>query len=430
MAAQLNTTPTTPISTVGPITPHERIQIVDILRGVALFGILLVNMAFFKSAWVIGQSPASPSPRMVDRLADQAIALFAEGKFFTLFSFLFGFGFAIQLVRAQQRGVDFVPRFIRRLLLLLLLGLAHALLLWHGDILVSYAVIGGILILFRKRSPRALLIWAATLLIGMTLLIGGLIGLVEWGRTVPGGPEQIALAEREASAGTARHLVEDLRVYGGGSYAEIIAYRARSLPMAYAVLLFQAPPILAMFLLGLYAGKRGILHDVAAHTTLLRRVRFWGVSLGLLLSLLVVIVEARAGVFTSALAQVFNFSLAGPVLSMGYAATIVLLARRSGWQARLAPLGAAGRMALTNYLLQSLICTTIFYGYGLGLFDRVGAAAGIGLALVFYALQIPFSVWWLRHFRFGPVEWLWRSLTYGQFQPMRQRAAVPAPMGT
>jgi uncharacterized protein len=258
----------------------------------------------------------------------------------------------------------------------------------------------------------------------MTLVISGLLGLIEYGRTVPGGAEQIVLVEQEMRAGFEQQAVEDRRVYGSGGYAEIATYRAGSMPTVYATLLFQAPPILALFLLGLYAGKRGILHDPAAHTTLLRRVRFWGLSLGLLLSLLVVLVETQLSILSAALAPLLNLSLAGPILSMGYAATIMLLAQHERWRARLAPLGAAGRMALTNYLLQSLICTTIFYGYGLGLFGRIGAAAGIGLTLMIYALQIPFSVWWLRRFRFGPMEWLWRSLTYGQVQPLRQQAAL------
>ena len=422
MIAQPASTPTTPIITVGPIAPQERIQVVDILRGFALLGILLVNMAIFRAGWAATQPVTPATTGMLDRLAAHAIDLFAEGKFFTLFSFLFGFGFAIQMIRAQERGVAFVPRFMRRLLVLFVIGLAHAFLLWCGDILVSYALLGFVLLLFRNRSPRALLIWATILLLGMALLLGAVLGLIEYGRTVPDGAEQIVLAEQGMRASFAQQADEELRVYSSGSYSEIVAYRARSMPSVYATVLFQAPPILAMFLLGLYAGKRGIFHDPAAHTTLLRRVRFWGVIVGLLLSLLVVLVETQRGILSAALAPLLNMSLAGPILSMGYAATITLLAQHERWRARLAPLGAAGRMALTNYLLQTLICTTIFYGYGLSLFGQVGAAAGVGLTIAIYALQISFSVWWLQRFRFGPMEWLWRSLTYGHVQPLRQHA--------
>ncbi len=407
-----------------PISAGERLQIVDILRGFALLGILLVNMAIFKAPFGFGEPAMLDELPLLDRLAQQAITLFAEGKFFTLFSLLFGFGFAIQMLRAEQRGRPFVGRFARRLLILLVIGLIHAFLIWYGDILVSYALIGFALLLFRNARPRTLLIWAALLLLGMTVIVGGLIALLEFARAVPGVAEQMRQVEQQTIAQFEQQFAEDQRVYGSGSYAEIVAYRARFMPIVYFSLLFQWPPVLAMFLLGLYAGKRGILHDPGAHLALLRRVRFWGLTLGLALSLLVVILQARLSLLGGAMAPLLNFSIAGPVLSLGYAATIVLLAQRPAWLRRLTPLAPVGRMALTNYLLQSLIATTIFYGYGLGLYGRWGAATGLLLSLAIYALQIPFSNWWLSRFRFGPLEWLWRSLTYGRAQQMRLAPAT------
>lgn len=407
-----------------PISEGDRLQIVDILRGFALFGILLVNMAIFKAAFGFGGPAALDDMPLLDRLARQAITLLAEGKFFTLFSFLFGFGFAIQMLRAQERGRPFVGRFSRRLLILLGIGLLHAFLIWYGDILVSYALIGFALLLFRNARPRTLLIWAAILLLGMTLVIGGLMGLFEWSRTIPGAVEQIQQLEQQTVAQFEQQFAEDQRVYGSGSYAEVVAYRARFMPTVYLSMIFQWPPVLAMFLLGLYAGKRGILHDPAAHLPLLRRVRFWGLTLGFASSLLVVVLQGRLSLFGSTMTPLLNFSIAGPLLSMGYAATIVLLAQQPGWLRRLMPLAPVGRMALSNYLLQSLVATTIFYGYGVGLYGQWGAAAGLLLSVVIYALQIPLSNWWLSRFRFGPMEWLWRSLTYGRAQPLR---LTPAP---
>jgi uncharacterized protein len=417
-------TPTTSIRTAGPITTDERIQVVDILRGFALFGILLVNMAIFKAPWTPGMPSATTQVGALDQLAAQAIDLFAEGKFFTLFSFLFGFGFSIQMLRAQQRGLPFVPRFMRRLLVLLAIGLAHAVLIWYGDILVTYALIGFVLILFRNRSPRALLIWVTLLLLIMTLLITAGVALTELGRATPEGRAAIEQAESQALAQMEQERARDITIYSGGSYPAIIAERLHDYTGALFGLLFMLPTVLAMFLLGLYTGKRGILHNVAEHLTLLRRVRFWGLVLGLVLSGAIVFAQTQLSMFGGLLAETLHFSIAGPVLSMGYAATIVLLAQDHRWRSRLSPLGFAGRMALTNYLIQSLICTTIFYGYGLGLFGQVGAAVGVLLTVVIYALQIPFSVWWLSRFQFGPMEWLWRSLTYGRRQPMR--AAGPS----
>lgn len=404
------------VRTDGPLDAAERIEVVDILRGFALFGILLVNMSFFKAP---GAPPGLITEEVaVDRLVGLAILVFAQAKFFTLFSFLFGFGFSIQLLSARRRGVPFVARFARRLLALLLFGLAHAFLLWYGDILVLYALLGFVLLLFRDRSPRALLIWASVLLIGPALLFAAGAVVTELGRATAEGAAQIGQAEAEFLAELRQQRAEDLQIYGRGTYGQILAERVEDLGDVYAFLLLQAPPTFAMFLLGLYAGKRGILERVGEHLPLWRRVRFWGLGLGLPLNGLVVLAQAQLGAFSGLLVLGFNLALGGPILSLGYAAALVLLARREPWRRRLAPLAATGRMALSNYLLQSLICTSIFYGYGLGLFGQVGAAAGLLLSIGVYALQLPLSACWLRRFRFGPVEWLWRSLTYLRPQPM------------
>lgn len=415
-----STAPRIAVTDTAPIFGHERLAHVDVLRGFALFGILLVNMALFKAPAIVqAAAPAASNP--LDQVAAQAINLFAEGKFFTLFSFLFGFGFATQLLRARQQGVPFVSRYMRRLLVLLLFGVIHATLLWYGDILVTYALFGCALLLFRNQSPRALLIWALALLASMTLLLGAGIAVVELQRAdlVAGGT--ILAAEREQLATMQAEIARDTALYQGGSYADLVA--ARTFPPVGLIynLVTQGIPVLAMFLLGLYAGKRGILADVPAHFPLLRRVRFWALALGLTLSTLLVLAQTQLSLFAGLAVLLLAHSLTGPLLALGYAATIVLLHQQPRWRTRLAPLGAAGRMALTNYLLQTVVCTTLFYGYGAGLYGVVGAALGVLLTVVIFALQVVWSVWWLRRFQFGPVEWLWRTLTYGRAQPMRLR---------
>lgn len=412
MATRATSPEVRPGAAAGPVPAGERIEVVDILRGFALFGILVVNMASFKSA--AGIPGLGPEAGGVDRLASLGILLFAQSKFFTLFSFLFGYGFSIQLLRARERGVSFVPRFARRLLVLLGFGLAHAVLLWNGDILTLYAVAGFVLILFRDRSPRALLVWAGALLLGALLLFLGALGALELYRATAGGAARVAGLEASFLEGFAQVRAEELRLYGGGGYAEIVAGRAKGLPGTWAFLLLISPTVLAMFLLGLWAGKRGVLRDVEDHLPLLRRVRFWGLGIGLPLNMAVAAAQAQLGPISGLLVLGVDLALAGPVLSMGYAAALVLLARRAGWGGRLAPLAATGRMALTNYLLQSLICTTLFYRYGFGLYGEVGPAAGLLPCVGIYALQIPLSAWWLGRYRFGPLEWVWRSLTYGR----------------
>ncbi|NTU79252.1 MAG: DUF418 domain-containing protein [Chloroflexales bacterium] len=420
MLTRLRTT-TAPTSTATPLAAGERLANVDVLRGFALFGILLVNIALFKAPAIV-QAAAPAATNALDQLAAQAINLFAEGKFFTLFSFLFGFGVAAQLVRARQHGVPFASRYLRRLLVLLLIGVAHATLLWYGDILVTYALLGFVLILLRDASPRTLLAWSLALLAGMTLLLGAAIVVVELQRADPVAGAAILAAEREQLASVQAEIARDTTLYREGSYWELVA--ARSLPPVGLIynLVTQGIPVLAMFLLGMYVGKGGILSDPPAHHALLRRVRLWGLLLGLTLSTLLVFAQTQLSLFAGLGALLLAHSLTGPLLAMGYAATIVLLHEQPRWRSLLAPLGAAGRMALTNYLLQTLVCTTLFYGYGFGLYGQVGAAQGAVLTAVIFVLQVAWSDWWLRRFQFGPVEWLWRTLTYGRAQPIRRNA--------
>ncbi len=403
-----------------PIRAGERVQVVDVLRGFALLGILLVNMQFFNTPlYLLITEVHELAP--VDRVAAWLIRFFAEGKFYTMFSFLFGFGFAIQLFRAKARGVRFVPLYLRRLFVLLLIGIVHGFLLWYGDILKAYAVVGLVLLLFRDRAPKTLLIWAALSLAVFLLISAAFIGLSSLGSglqpagrtdqaTVPAGTFFDDLTERS------------FRAYGKGTFGEIMVQRAIDNAFSIFSAIFSFPSILAMFLLGLYAGRRQIFQNVEAHLPFIRKIFVWGLVLGLIGNAMYVFgqaaVDPAAPSLLSLAAQVGQV-IGGPALCFCYVAGITLLFQREHWQRRLASLAAVGRMALTNYLLQSVICTTIFYSYGLGLYGQVGPAAGIALTFVIYAAQIPLSVCWLRRFRFGPVEWLWRSLTYWRWQPLR-----------
>jgi uncharacterized protein len=214
--------------------------------------------------------------------------------------------------------------------------------------------------------------------------------------------------------------------YANGTYGEILGQRVTDwLFMLMITVLVMYGSILAMFLLGLYAGRRGILHDATPHLGFIRKLALWGLVLGVVANLIMVV----AGEFVHpsevawiALVPVAASAVGAPALCFFYASAIVLLVQKDVWRKRLRPLAAVGRMALTNYLLHSVICTLIFNGYGFGQFGKVGPALGFLLTIVIYAVQIPFSILWLRRFRFGPMEWLWRSLTYGKLQPMRPTA--------
>ena len=400
----------------GPTPLSERLEVVDILRGVAILGILLVNMELFSTPIYQTGMAHRLWPGWGDRTVDWLIRFLAEGKFYTMFSFLFGFGLAMQMERAQARGARFVPLYVRRLFVLLLIGAAHALLLWIGDILVTYAALGFILLLFRNRTPRSLLI-AAGLCLSLAIVINAAPAALDlYGERIAGAADRTEPVEADP---TREWLAQQAtRAYTQGRFAEIVQQRIRDLRFLYSFELLVVFGVLTMFLLGLYAGRRGIFRDVAAHRPLIRGALWWGGGMGLAGSLAFALTATRESAPTDLIGAI-GFEIGAPALSIAYMSGLTLLAQQEAWRARLAPLAAVGRTALSNYLLQSLICTTIFYGYGLGLFATMGPAAGAALAVGIYAVQVVLSLWWLRRFQFGPIEWLWRSLTYLRVQPMR-----------
>ena len=419
---------------MGPVPASERIPVIDILRGFALFGILLVNIGTGEFSY-----PFSMRRELWTGTADRAalalIEFFAEGNFYTLFSFLFGLGFAIQMSRAESGGSGFVPVYLRRLFGLLLIGLLHATFLWQSDILRDYAMVGFVLLLFRGCSPKTLLRLAVLSLLIPMAYYSMRVGLREVRQAEP-RPAQAVVIQRTQPAVQPTREQEYLRVYSQGTYWEMVGMRTRDLIEDYSSLDYYFSSwmlILVMFLLGLYAGRGGIFENLSKHLPFVRKVFWWGLGWGLAGNFLwqVVVLPLLPGdagfsrtTFTGILGSV-GWRVGEPALCFFYASAIILLAQREVWKARLGPLAAVGRMALTNYLLQSVICTTLFYSYGFGLYGKVGPAMCALVAVLIFTLQIPLSIWWLRHFRFGPAEWVWRSLTYGRMQPMRMGTFPP-----
>jgi uncharacterized protein len=412
---------------LAPVAQAARIQIVDILRGFALFGILLVNMTIFSYPFQSLLMPAPSEMPWYDRAATWLIHFLGEGKFYALFSLLFGLGMILLMERVEGRGVRFVPLYMRRLLALLLIGIVHAFLIWPGDILIMYALIGFPLLLFRKARPRTLLIWAVLLIAVPLVLIAAATGLVEMGRMAPEGAAQIDQAFAETEAGYAADIARANQVYPTGNFLEITVQRTYDyMSMGLTSFFVLGFNILAMFLIGAYFGKRHIFQDLEAHRPLFRKLLAWGLVVGLagnaIYATLIMGMPRVAPTWPLVAATVAQ-GIGAPLLSLAYLSAICLLALRPAWGRRLQVLAPVGQMALTNYLLESIICTLIFYGYGLGLFGQVGAAWGIVLTVAIYLLLIPISHWWMKRFRYGPAEWLWRSMTYLKLQPMRRTAS-------
>jgi len=387
---------------------NERQQMVDALRGFALLGILLVNIASFASTFYGLGIPDPMAVSLPDRIASFVRAFAFETKFYLLFSFLFGYSFTLQMRAAEREGRPFVPRMARRLIGLLVIGVAHAVLLYYGDILMAYAVLGTLLLMLRRRGDL-LLACAAVALVLITSLAWARIGRM-YTQADMQMAAQAAYADAEAALAAYR-----------GTAASVIAQHLRDLSHTWWITaLVQAPEALAMFFAGLIAGKRGLLARVEAHRTLLRRMLWWGLGIGLPGALAYALPTLRLNDAVRELQGLAVTLLTAPFLAAAYAAGMLLVFQTGGGRMLARMLAPAGRMALTNYLLQSAACAWIFLAYGLRWIGAIGPLATFGVALAIFAGNLLLSAWWMRRFAYGPVEWLLRAFTYLRMPPMRR----------
>lgn len=400
---------------ISPISPPERIETIDILRGWALFGILASNMRAFNSPLAAYFDHSLMWQGTADRIAQGLIDVFISMKFITIFSFLFGLGFAVMMERAEARGLIKKGFYRRRLAILLVLGLIHAVLFWYGDILAPYALMGFVLYGFRASTSRKILIWACIFYLWPLIVSGLMTTLVLSGIPVP--PPESATPEKLAAA---------IRAYSGGTYADIFRERMKENVFMLFGLIFFYPRFLGVFLAGLLVWRKGVFRDLPGSANLLRRCRNWGLAVGLPLNVVSValteIYHPNPLGYSPVLFVINAISAVGvPFLSLFYGCGLALLVQNRQWHERLRPFAAVGRTALTNYLLQTLICTTTYYSYGLGLYGRVGPLLGLAPTFVIYALLVWLSNWWAQRYAFGPLEWVWRSGTYLQAPQLRVR---------
>ncbi len=398
----------------GPVT--ERIPSIDVLRGFAILGILIVNMQGFARISTAYVNPVSAGGfDGAEVWLWSIVYLFADTKFISIFSMLFGAGMAMMSDRMAARGVSGTGLHYRRQFWLLLIGLVHAYLIWHGDILVAYALCGFLLYPLRNLGPRRLL-WIGGCAVAFIVPLWGLFGM-----SMPyWSPEDLALAAAEWSP-SQEAMDEEIAAFRGPWGGQV---RARA-PIA---LTLETTAFLGFFLwragglmlVGMALYRLGVL-AASRPPAFYRRMAVVGLATGLPLAAGGVAYKLHHGfAFEKTMFQGTLFNYVGSAgVCLGYLA-LVMLAVQSGWlpglQRRLA---ATGRMALTNYMAQSVICTLVFYGHGLGLFERVGAPGRLGIVVGIWALQLLWSPWWLGRFRFGPLEWAWRSLSYMKRQPLR-----------
>lgn len=405
----------------APVDAGQRSTLLDSLRGVALIGILVANMVAFIGFSFLDDAQSAALPLgALDDLAELLIEWLVVGKFYSIFSLLFGIGFAIQLGRLEARG-EGVPRYLRRLAVLFLIGLAHIFLFWLGDIVALYALMGAVLLLFRRLSDRALIVWA----IALWLVPVAWSGMIHLGGLRPAAPIY-ALGEQTLVAFGIDISRGPLPDYRDRNFIEALALRPGEAYFRLGDLVYQMrfAKVLAMFLIGLWVGRRALYADLDRYAPLLRRTAWIGIGVGLPLAAVraVLTLTADDDRMLMFVAELF-YVLSTPALALGYAAGFALL-WRSGKRWLFDWAAPAGRMALTNYLMQTILNSLIFYGWGFGLIGTLGLVFVFPLAAAIFAIQVAYSAKWLARFRFGPVEWLWRSLTYGKAQPMR--IAAPA----
>nr|WP_240949801.1 DUF418 domain-containing protein [Psychrobacillus sp. BL-248-WT-3] len=369
------------------------------MRGFALLGIFVVNMLFFHGPYIY-VNPYDWYQTPSDQETYKWIDIFVQGSVYPLFAMLFGYGLAMQFMKSEAKGTSFSRLAVRRLLILLGIGCIHAFLIWSGDILITYALAGLCLIVLMKLKPLWLIIIAAVLYLIPNGLLTGLVYLMT------------KVAPEESVLYTAIQKVEESAVaYSQGSWFDVFGQRLadwfymQGYGLNVVLILCTILPLL-------------MIGSAAAKLRLIERARelklFW---------IITVIVTMAAGtaikwlpfnkgddLFTMTVQDTFG----GPLQAIAYGGFLALICTIPIVGKLLSPIAKAGRMSMTIYLMQSILATTIFYGYGFGLYGKVDIATGTWMAIGIYVIQIIFAEIWFTKFKQGPVELLWRKLTYSK----------------
>jgi uncharacterized protein len=408
------------ITTTGmPVTPSERILSLDVLRGFAVLGILIMNIQSFSMPGAAYINPTAYGGLAgLDRWVAILSHVFADLKFMTIFSILYGAGIVMVTQRAEARGASPARVHYLRNFWLIFIGMLHAYLLWYGDILVKYGICALLAYVFRKARPKRLLV------AGLIIFSVGFLLLLLFGWSIRYWPEeslQRTLSFWQPDAGT---VAEEVSAYQGG-WLEQMANRIPTAIMSQTFIFFTRTVwrIFGLMLVGMALFKWGVL-------TARRSRRFYltvatvGFGIGFPVVVLGAMRNYAAGWpmdYSLFQGQIPNYC-ASLLVSLGYISTVMLISQAGNLRSIVRPLAAVGRMAFTNYLAQTLVCTAIFYGHGLGLFGRVERTEQILIVFGVWAVQLIRSTIWLHYLRFGPFEWLWRTLTYLRVQPIRNRS--------
>ena len=397
----------------APVPGSDRLFTLDLIRGVALLGILIMNMPGYSTSFYSGMSGSDQWPYWWDEWTAILRNTLFSGKFNSMFSLLFGIGFTIQLTRLiDKRGKDGVRYYIRRLVALFAFGAIHMLVFWTGDVLHMYALLGVLLLMLRNCSDRTIYC-----IIALCMLFPVASGIY---RMETLDAEMLSHMEQAFNA----WLASNDYAYGRGTFVDAMHEHTRETLFLYSdpasleyTLSFYAQLTTTM-LLGFLVGRRQLIQRAPELMPQLVKLQYWSLGIGVVSALLLAYGEKTVSSIEASPQSIvvgMSYVFCRLTLMTFYVTTLIRLAQQRRWRERLSALAIVGRMPLTNYLLQTAVATTIFYGWGFGFWNRGGPLAWFLLAFaIYFVVQIPASRWWLARFEYGPMEYLWRLLTYGK----------------
>ncbi|MCA1027425.1 DUF418 domain-containing protein [Cytobacillus kochii] len=377
------------------LNENRRIHSIDAMRGFALFGILIVNFLSFHSPYT-HIDPFNYWDKAGDSTVFPIIDVFFQASFYPLFSLLFGYGVMILKERAELKGVHSPLLLARRFLFLLIIGLCHALFIWHGDILVTYAIAGFALILFIELSGKLLILLGLLIYIIPNLLLVGVLFLT-------------LFIEPDLSVMMTTSVADIVQVYQSGTWLEIVRQNIDDWLMNnnLATMPILMISILPLFLIGAGLRKLQVVEKLEQRRMTAFVLMIVFLTTGYLIKLLPYFISTNLAM------QYIQDIFGGPLVAVGYSLLILVLVNsKIGIITK--PLQTIGRLSMTNYLMQSIVATCLFYSYGFGLYGNVSLLTGTMIAIILYVCQIVLSMIWMKYFVYGPFEWCWRWFTYWQ----------------
>lgn len=384
-----------------PLQESNRLEWIDAARGLAIFGIFIVNIGAFSAPYFMYGGAEEAWTSNIDQAALIFIDIFFQGSFYTLFSLLFGFGLQMMRERIMARGNNPNLILLRRLFILFCFGAMHAFLLWHGDILLSYALVGILSPLFLHTKSNT------KLAIGITMMVGSVSFLSFLFYLTKDYLDYVDVVMIEQSY--KNYLSNEIGLVWLQNYEDWL-FANNPVTLIFLILV-----LLPLFLFGMFIGEKRWLHEPGKYKSLL--IKWWVISLLLFIGL-------KMGAYLFGNPIWFSYiqdNIGGMFSALFYIFSVTLLFRTDLGRKIMKPFTYVGRMALSNYIFQSIISFLLFYGVGFGLYGKIGPFTGVVMVVIIYIGQIIFSKWWFSRFRFGPLEWVWRSLTYWKRQPFLRR---------